>query len=259
MSKISFVKKLITCFLAGLIIGEVVLRQGFTYFKTWLPSQAFVVMPMAGAVAGIIYAVIWQARKTNYPATLAFWQGLIRYGVAYDLAEFGWSKICHRQFVMPGSMLDLPYSSFSPADLFWTFFSYSYVFACIIGGLEIVGAMLLLFRRTRLLGVFVLLPILANILLMDIFYDIGAQVHAGIMMAGVLYFLFIEFNRIREFFFDVTDRLPALHLSGFSKMAIRIDIPSSPANTKCCSADRAGSFLTGLTAQAARLRWFILT
>jgi hypothetical protein len=28
--------------------------------------------------------------------TLAFWQRLIRYGVAFDLAEFGWAKICHR-------------------------------------------------------------------------------------------------------------------------------------------------------------------
>jgi len=49
--------------------------------------------------------------------------------------------------------------------------------------------MLLLFRRTRLLGVFVLLPVLANILLMDVFYQIGDSVvvHASIMMLGVLY------------------------------------------------------------------------
>ncbi|HLI92973.1 MAG TPA: hypothetical protein VKU83_05170, partial [Puia sp.] len=192
MTTTSFGKKLITCFLAGLVIGAAVFRQGITYFRAWLPFRALAVIPSAAAVAGIIYAIIWQARRTNNPATLAFWQGLIRYGVAYDLAEFGWSKICHRQFVMPGSMLDLPYNRFSPADLFWTFFSHSYLFGCIIGGLEIVGAMLLLFRRTRLAGVFVLLPILANILLMDIFYDVGAQEHAAIMMAGALYFFFIE-------------------------------------------------------------------
>jgi hypothetical protein len=172
------------------------------------------------------YALIWQARKTNKPSTLAFWQGLIRYGVAFDLAEFGWAKICHRQLVMPLSKFDLPYSSLSPSDLFWTFFSHSYLFGCIIAALQIIGAMLLLFHRTRLAGVFILLPVLANILLMDIFYKIGNSVivHTSILMAGTLYFLFIEFDRLKEFFFAAANRLPALHLPTYVKLIIRLSI-----------------------------------
>lgn len=226
MQKIAFSKKLITCVLAGLVIGAAVMRQGFTYFRAWVPIRALAIIPFIAVVAAIVYVVIWQVRKTNNPATLAFWQGLIRYGVAFDLAEFGWTKICHLQLVTQISKLDLPYRSFSPSDLFWNFFSHSYLFGCIIGGLQVVGAMLLLFRRTRLAGVFILLPVLANILLMDIFYQIGNSVvvHASIMMAGALYFLFIEFTRLKEFFFAAKDRLPALPLSNFSKMAIRLSI-----------------------------------
>jgi hypothetical protein len=226
MYKIPFLKKLITCLLAGLVVGAAVSRQGVTYFRTWVPLQALSIIPFLTLTAAIIYLILWQARKTNNPSTLAFWQGLIRYGVAFDLAEFGWTKICHLQLVMPISKLDLPYRSFSPSDLFWNFFGHSYLFGCIIGGLQIAGAMLLLFRRTRLVGVFILLPVLANILLMDIFYQIGDSVvvHASIMMAGVLYFLFIEFGRLKEFFFAAKDQLPVLHLSNFSKMAIRLSI-----------------------------------
>jgi hypothetical protein len=86
--------------------------------------------------------------------------------------------------------------------------------------------MLLLFRRTRLVGIFVLLPILANILLMDIFYQIGNSVvvHASIMMSGTLYFLFIEFDRLKEFFFAAKSNLPAVRLSTLVKMAIRLSI-----------------------------------
>jgi len=226
MRKIPLLKKLITCVLAGLVIGATVFRQGVTYFRTWLPIRQLSVIPFITVVAAVIYVIIWQVRKTNKPATLAFWQGLIRYGVAFDLAEFGWTKICHLQLVMPLSKLDLPYRSFSPSDLFWTFFSHSYLFCCIIGGLQIAGALLLLFRRTRLMGVFILLPVLANILLMDIFYQIGDSVvvHASIMMTGCLYFLFVEFSRLKEFFFAAKDRLPVLQLSNFSKMAIRLSI-----------------------------------
>jgi len=226
MQKITFFKKFITCTLAGLVIYACTLRLSFTFLRTWIPLRFIAIPPFLLLAAAILYAVIWQFRKTNDPATLAFWQGLIRYGVAYDLACFGWEKLFHLQLVMSQSKLDMPLSSFSSQDLFWAFFSHSYPFACIIAGLQISGAMLLLFRRTRLPGVFILLPVLANILLMDIFYDIGVSVviHASIMMAGTLYFLFIEFNRLKEFFFVAKDQLPTLHLSRFLKAAIRLSI-----------------------------------
>lgn len=226
MHKISFFKKFITCALAGLVIYAATLRQSFTFFRTWIPLKFIAIPPFLLLAAAIIYAVIWQFRKTNNPATLAFWQALIRYGVAYDLACFGWEKLFHLQLVMPQSKLDMPLSSLSSRDLFWVFFSHSYPFACIIAALQILGAMLLLFRRTRMVGAFVLLPVLANIILMDIFYDIGTSVviHASIMLAGVLYFLFIEFNRLKEFFFAAKDQLPTLPISKYVKMGLRLSI-----------------------------------
>ncbi|HEY8895896.1 MAG TPA: hypothetical protein VIM79_13815, partial [Niastella sp.] len=111
-------------------------------------------------------------------------------------------------------------------EVFWTFFSHSYPLSCFIAGCQIAGAMLLLFHRTRLVGVFILLPVLTNILLMDIFYQIGNSVvvHASIMLAGTLYFLFIEFNRLKEFFFVAKDQLPTVQLSSYLKIAIRLSI-----------------------------------
>jgi hypothetical protein len=224
MQKIPFFKKFITCTLAGLVIGASTLRIGFTFLRAWFPVIS--IAPLLLLIAAITYAIIWQIRKTNNPATLAFWQSLLAYGVAFDLATFGWEKLFHLQFVMPLSKLDLPYSSFSSSDLFWAFFSHSYPLSAIIAGCQITGAMLLLFHRTRLAGVFILLPVLANILLMDIFYQIGTSVvvHASIMMSGILYFLFIEFNRLKEFFFFAKDQLPTLHLSKYLKTAIRLSI-----------------------------------
>jgi hypothetical protein len=226
MEKIPFAKKFITCVLAGLVVGAFTLRQGVTFLRTWVPVSVLSLISLIFFVAAVIYVFIWQARKTNNPATLAFWQGLIRYAVAFDLASFGWEKIFHLQLVMPLSRLDLPYKSFSPSDLFWTFFSHSYFFGCIVAGIQITGAMLLLFRRTRRAGVFVLLPVLANILLMDIFYQIGNSVvvHTSIMLSAVLYFLFIEFKRLREFFFAAKDQLPSVKLSKHYKIAIRLSI-----------------------------------
>ena len=230
MQKIPFFKKFITCLLAGLVVGAFVFRQNVTFFRPWIPRRVMSLIELVSVAVAVICAIIWQVRKTNNPRTLAFWQGLIRFGVAYDLASFGWEKICHLQLGVPLSWLDRPYSDFSPSELFWTFFSHSYLFSCIIAGIQILGATLLLFRRTRLVGVFILLPVLANILLMDIFYQIGGSVvvHASIMLLGTLYFLFIEFDRLKEFFFAAKDRLPSLNVSRYLKFAIRLSIVYVP-------------------------------
>src|SRR3978361_508077 len=100
MQKIPFIKKFITCVLAGLVVGAFTFRQSITFFRTWMPLRVMSIIPLILLVAAVIYAIIWQARKKNSPSTLAFWQGLIRYGVAFDLASFGWEKICHLQLVM---------------------------------------------------------------------------------------------------------------------------------------------------------------
>jgi hypothetical protein len=75
-------------------------------------------------------------------------------------------------------------------------------------------------------GVFILLPVLANILLMDVFYEIGytVVVHTSIMMAGILYFLILEFDRLKQFFFATTNRLPEIHLPNYVKWIIRLSI-----------------------------------
>ena len=175
MQNIPFVKKFITCVLAGLVIGAATLRAGATFFRFWVPVKLISIIPFLLVTVAVIYAIIWQIKKTNKPGTLAFWQGLIRYGVAFDLAAFAWEKICHLQLVVNQNKLDIPLRNLSSQDLFWSFFSYSYPLACIIAGCQLTGAILLLFHRTRLAGVFILIPILANILLMDIFF-ILAQV-----------------------------------------------------------------------------------
>jgi hypothetical protein len=44
------------------------------------------------------------------------------------------------------------------------------------------------------------------------------------MMAGLLYFLFMEFNRLKEVFFMAKDQLPKIQLPKYLKAAIRLSI-----------------------------------
>lgn len=65
MQKIPFFKKFVTCVLAGLVIGEAIFRQGVTYFRDWLPSQALAAIPFVATTTAVIYVVIWQQLTEN--------------------------------------------------------------------------------------------------------------------------------------------------------------------------------------------------
>ncbi len=157
---------------------------------------------------------------------MAFWQLLIRYAVAFDLSLFGWQKINHLQFITPLGKLDEPFNRFTSEDPVWAFFGHSYPFICLIAICQITGALLLLHHRTRLAGVFVLLPVMLNIFSIDIFYHLapGVILHAGIMLSGVLYFLFVEYGRLKEFFLKPVMHSLPLSLPGYLKTAIRLSV-----------------------------------
>ena len=230
-----FYLKFLTCLLAGLIAGAAIGRIGVRFLTQWVPPQG--VFAVAGLILllALVYPFYWQTKeKSNAEDStnrLAFWQGVIRYFIALDLSMFGWQKIFHLQFFTPLGILDLPFSSFSGEQLTWAYFGHSYAFVCVIGSMQILGSYLLLFQRTRLIGVFVLIPVLANIMFIDFFYGLptGVQIHAHIMMAGVLYLLFMEYERLVEFFLRAKNVLPTFDFKGaWRKNLLRFSVLGIP-------------------------------
>lgn len=86
-------------------------------------------------------------------------------------------------------------SELTGQQLMWAFYGYSKPFAITLGVLEITGGVLMLIKRTRILGCFFVSTILVNVILQDIFYD----VNVGALRAAIIYqFLIIVvlwFNR----------------------------------------------------------------
>ncbi len=83
--------------------------------------------------------------------------------------------------------IDKPIPELSGMELMWAFYDYSLPFALIIGALEVTGALLIFFKRTRLIGCFLTSTILINVILQDFFFD----VHIGALFNAISYQLFI--------------------------------------------------------------------
>lgn len=72
-------------------------------------------------------------------------------------------------------------------ELMWAFYGYSRSYGLTLGLLEITGGILILIRRTRLIGCLFTSTILINVIFQDIYFE----VHIGALKAAILYQLLI--------------------------------------------------------------------
>lgn len=83
--------------------------------------------------------------------------------------------------------LDKTVAELTGMELMWAFYGFSKPFALTLGVLEIMGAFLMLFKKTRLIGCLFTSTILVNIILQDVFYG----VNKGALRAAIWYQLCI--------------------------------------------------------------------
>lgn len=127
---------------------------------------------------------------------------------------YGWGKLLGGQFYRRGKLPEeVAALTLGEADAFslgWTFMGYSFGYILFIGISQIIGAWMLLWEKTKLLGVALLLPILLNIIVFDIIFldRLGALASASLYFFLLLVILACNFNRVVSAFRVLTKRAP---------------------------------------------------
>jgi uncharacterized membrane protein YphA (DoxX/SURF4 family) len=109
---------------------------------------------------------------------------LIRWVVGLAFVVYGTVKIAGYQFIythdwtVSGQMTD-------GTTLVWVFFGYSPVYGRLIGLAELVPAVLLLIPRTATLGALILLPIIANITVMDFCFGFPEVKYTALLLTSL--------------------------------------------------------------------------
>lgn len=89
--------------------------------------------------------------------------------MAYYMADYGYSKMTGDQFGQRSvEILNTPLKDVDKFHLAWHLFSLDKTFDNVVGLTQILGAVLIVFNRTALLGTLILLPILGQIFLIDL-------------------------------------------------------------------------------------------
>lgn len=129
---------------------------------------------------------------------------------------YGIGKIMGGQFyrrgLLPEEVANTTLGQASAYDLAWSFMGFSFSYILFIGLSQIIGAWLLLWNRTKILGVIILLPIMVNIIVFDIiFLDVrDALVNATIYFLMLIYILYYNRTKIIKAFKILTNFEPLI-------------------------------------------------
>ncbi|MFM7521582.1 MAG: hypothetical protein ACKO9B_14090 [Planctomycetota bacterium] len=138
----------------------------------WVRVAANVVI----AAAGCALWTLLDRGSRGHPRLADALRTAIRFTLALSMFTYGFAKVFPLQF----QPLEVPallrtYGESSPMGLLWNFMAASRTYTVFAGGMEIVGGLLLCFRRTQLAGALWTAGVMANVFMLNLCYDVPVK------------------------------------------------------------------------------------
>lgn len=156
------------------------------------------------ATLAFLGAMIWSRlarRKIAHPK-LAAWLHLgVRYSLAFTLMGYGFVKLFPNQFPEPRpSRLIASWGDGTPMNILWTFMGSSAAYVIFSGIGELLGFVLLLFRRTATLGALVAAGVMANVAMLNFSYDVPVKLYSAHLLLFALFLCIPDLRRLLAVF-----------------------------------------------------------
>lgn len=142
---------------------------------------------------------------TSYFAkkVLSVLESLGIYFISLVMISFATPKFFNTQFQLFLHSGYMPFKEISSYTLAWSFLGYSYKYNLFLGIAEFTAGTLILFKRTRLIGLILSLALYTNIVIIDLeFQVVEAIVHAIIEFVIVILLLLPYTKDLKTFFWD---------------------------------------------------------
>ena len=165
---------------------------------SWAWTQVWLYLSLA-LIACVIWSVL-DRRRAHYDR-LAYWlRTIVRYYIAAAALSYGIIKLFALQMPFPTqSALSTPLGDFLPMRLSWIFLGYSFKYQFFSGLMEAAAGVLLLYRRTVTLGLLVAAGAFANVVMINMSYDVPVKLYASHLMFACLFLLAWDWRRLFSF------------------------------------------------------------
>jgi hypothetical protein len=141
---------------------------------------------LASVILAAIGTVVWTlcSRARAHPRLADASITALRFMLCAILIGYGMAKLMPMQF--PPLWLgryDVALGEMSPMGLLWTFMGHSQAYTFFAGLAEVVGAVLLLSRRTYVIGALILIAVMTNVVLLNLCYDVPVKLFSLQLLA----------------------------------------------------------------------------
>lgn len=140
------------------------------------------------ALAAAGWSVV-DRRRRAYPRLAAAARIALRHYLAWMMLYYGVSKVVKSQFydIAPG-VLHQRIGETAPMRLLWSFMGYSLAYTVFAGVVEVLGAVLLLWRRTTTAGALLVTVVMTNVVMLNLCYDVPVKLFSSqlLVMAVVI-------------------------------------------------------------------------
>jgi len=154
-------------------------------------AELFSILLLSIAIAIIWSCIDW--RKTKHEWLRDGFRSFLRYSLAFVLLGYGLAKLNPEtsQFQAPSfDRLAISYGESSPMGLLWTFMGASQPYSIFAGAGEVLAAILLIWRRTAILGACVAVGVMTNVVMLNFCYDVPVKLFSShLLLAGILVLL----------------------------------------------------------------------
>lgn len=165
----------------------------------WAQLYTFLII----AAAGTLIWTVLDRKRAAYP-TLHYWLCiLVRYSLAGVAFSYGILKVFAMQMYFPNlSQLATPLGDYLPMRLSWMFIGYSEPYQIFSGVAEVMVALLLIWRRTALLGALMAVGVFANVAMLNLSYDIPVKIYSINLLIASIFLVWQEKDRLFAFFIN---------------------------------------------------------
>lgn len=186
----------VTDFIFGRLIdfvATIFFGKTLRHTKVYSDSTSMYLLLLLLLVAAVIIALVLNSIK-KWPLykekTLRIFYQFFIYYLALQLLKYGADKILKNQFYTPEpNTLFTPMGQLEKDILYWSTMGTSYSYSVFLGSLEILAAVFILMKRTRLMGLLLSLGILVNVVAVNFSFDISVKLFALFLLFLNIYLL----------------------------------------------------------------------
>jgi hypothetical protein len=192
----------------------------------WIQNGLFFTFALAGSILWTFIAHLSNNRRTEYRTLHAWLRFVLRLTCGMFMVTYGLAKVFPFQMPAPSvAILNEPVGNMAPMTFLWNLIGLNPVYEIICGSAEVLGGILLLYRRTSLAGALFSAFVITNVVLDNFCYDVPVKLFAANLLLGCIFLALPDALSLCRFFWSHKSAAPtAIWVPPTSRRAGRIAI-----------------------------------